>query len=119
LDPSELQNYSIIGQQLAREGRKDDAAVAYVEGTLVSQSGRFLGPLEALYRSGIDPGGCAVRRSPNGDTLNTECAPVHTEICRASAELIDWYRHTPRQDLADITKSRASTQFNCDPDQLR
>jgi hypothetical protein len=118
LDPSELQNYLIIGQQLVREGRKDDAAIAYVEGTLVSGSGRFLGPLEALYRSGIDPAGCAIRQSPGGDLLNTECSPVHVEICRASAELIDLYRHNLRQDLADATKSKATTQYACGADQL-
>lgn len=119
LDPSELQNYLIIGQQLVREGRKDDAAVVYVEGTLVSESGRFLSPLEALYRTGIDTGGCAIRRSPNGDTLNTECAPVHLEICRASAELNQLYRDSLRQDLADAVKSKAATQFNCAQDRLR
>ncbi len=113
LDPSELQNYSIIAQELAREGRAEDAAIALVEGTLVSGQANFLNSLDVLYRAGLDPNHCAIRRTPAGDFLNNDCAPVHAEICRASAELIGKYRRNQRQDLADGVRSTATGRYGC------
>ena len=113
LDPSNVQNYAIMGQTLAVEGRSEEAATIFVEGVLASGTGSLLRPLSILYKSGIDPQGCAISQTPNGLALNPQCAPVHKEACSASAELIQLYTRNGRKDLAETINTTAKEQFGC------
>jgi tetratricopeptide (TPR) repeat protein len=113
LDPSVRDNYLNIGQVFAIEGHKDEAALAFMEGLLATSDSRFLGTLGVLYKYGLDPDGCAIQRTASGVLLNPQCAPVHNEVCAASAELISLYDQNLRDDLAEPIKAKARDQFGC------
>jgi hypothetical protein len=113
LDPSKIQPYVIMGQALAYNGHKEESAVALVEAMLLSGQRSILGMLDALYRSGVDPQGCAMTQNANGAVLNNSCAVVHDETCRAWAEIIQLNLQNNRQGVADEMRSRAMEHFGC------
>jgi protein O-mannosyl-transferase len=119
LEPARAENYIVMGQALAVQGRIEDAAQAFVEGLLASGNQSLVLTLRELYRAGIDAQGCAIAQSANGPTLNASCAPVHRDLCRASAELSTLYRQQQREDQADAIKSRAMDQFACTAAELQ
>jgi len=113
LEPSRAENYIVMGQTLAVQGRLQDATRAFVEGLLASGNQTLVMTLRGLYQTGLDPQGCAITQTPDGPTLNSSCAPVHRDLCRASAELSGLYRQQLSGDQADAIKSRAIEQFGC------
>ena len=119
LEPARVENYIVMGQALAVQGRTADAALPIVEGLLVSGNTSLVLTLRELYKAGNDPQGCAITQSAQGASLNASCAPVHRDLCRASAELSKLYGHQERPDLADQIKSRAIDQFQCTLDELK
>jgi tetratricopeptide (TPR) repeat protein len=119
LDPSILEPYVVMGQSLANLGRKEEAAAALVEGTLVSGQRNLFGMLNALYRSGVDTQGCAITRSGNSANLNNSCAVVHSETCQAWADLSQIYDQNERTDLAEQARSKAVENFGCSADLRR
>jgi tetratricopeptide (TPR) repeat protein len=118
LDPDLPDSYLLMAQALAPLNRKDEAALALVEGVLVSGSQNFLTPLGVLYKYGVDPEGCGIKQTRSGAMLNNQCAAVHKEICAASAELIGLYKQNLHADSAAAVKSRAVEQFSCAADEL-
>lgn len=118
LDPSRTETYVLLGQALAREGRKPEASVALLEGALSSGQRSFLRLLDGLYRDGVDTEGCAMIHSPNGLLLNNKCAVVHDETCQAWAELIQLYVVNQSGDLADESRSKAMARYGCPADVL-
>jgi protein O-mannosyl-transferase len=119
LDPSMAEVYAIMGQVLALQGRSEQAVQAFMEGLLASGQQRLMIPLSILYKSGLDPDGCAIQQSPNGMLLNPQCARVHKDVCYASADLANLYRRNTHDDLANELSSRAIEQFGCSPDQFK
>jgi protein O-mannosyl-transferase len=113
LDPSKIQPYLIMGQTLADDGRTEEAAVALVEATLISGQRNILNMLNALYRSGVDPQGCAITQGANGMILNNSCAIVHDETCKAWAEVIELNIQNNHGEVADEMRSRAIEHFGC------
>jgi tetratricopeptide (TPR) repeat protein len=103
----------LTAEAAASAGRKDESAVALVADVLVTGDKRFLAPLNVIYRSGLDPKGCAFTSSASGSFLNNSCEPVHADICAAYADIIEIYRWNLKQDLADEAKSRAIGEFGC------
>ena len=67
-----------------------------VEGEMVSGDRRILEMLRMLYKTGLDPQGCAITQGPRGEGINNLCAPVHNEICKALADLGAVYRQGPQ-----------------------
>lgn len=119
LEPARAENYIVMGQALAVQGRLPDATRAFVEGVLASGNQSMVLTLRELYKTGLDPQGCAITQSADGPTLNASCAPVHRDLCRASAELSNLYAQQQRADLAHQIKSRAIDQFQCTLDELK
>ncbi|HEY4837080.1 MAG TPA: DUF1736 domain-containing protein [Candidatus Acidoferrales bacterium] len=118
LDPDIVYSYMLMAQALAPQNRKDEAALALVEGVLVSGSQNLLTPLGVLYKYGVDPEGCGIKHAPGGAMLNNQCAAVHKEICEGSAELIRLYEQSLRPEAAAAIRSRAVEQFGCAADRL-
>lgn len=119
LEPARAENYIVMGQALAVQGRLPDATRAFVEGLLASGNQSLVLTLRKLYKTGLDPQGCAIAQSADGPTLNASCAPVHRDLCRASAELSALYKQQLREDQVDAIKSRAMEQFGCTESELR
>jgi protein O-mannosyl-transferase len=118
LEPAKLDNYIVIGQTLAVQGRTGEAAVAFTEGMLASGDKSLVITLRELYKTGLDPEGCAILQTPQGIVLNSNCAPVHKNLCRASAEMSALYSKNRQDDVAEAIKSRAVAQFGCPAGQL-
>ena len=118
LNPEIVDSYTQIAQALAPQNRKDEAALALVEGVLVSGSQNLLQPLGVLYKYGVDPEGCGIKQTPSGAMLNNQCAAVHKEICEGSAELVRLFKQSLRVDAAAMIRSRAVEQFGCAADEL-
>jgi tetratricopeptide (TPR) repeat protein len=118
LDPDIVDSYMQMAQALAPQNRKDEAALALVEGVLVSGSQNLLPPLGVLYKYGVDPEGCGMKQTAGGAMLNNQCAAVHNEICEGSAELIRLYQQSLRPEAAGTVRSRAVEQFGCAADRL-
>jgi tetratricopeptide (TPR) repeat protein len=107
LDPEDQRIYLALSGINFTLGRTDEAATMLVEGLLVSGSPatpEFLGPLQDLYRSGLDPKGCAISGGAHGQSINGSCEPVHSEICMAAADLLAIYRRNQRSDLVGRTE---------------
>lgn len=51
--------------------------------------------------------------------MDPSCAPVHDNLCRASAELSQLYKKGQREDVGAAIKSQAIQQFGCPVDQLQ
>ncbi|HEY4838377.1 MAG TPA: hypothetical protein VIH72_07215, partial [Candidatus Acidoferrales bacterium] len=119
LDPSMAEVYMVIGQVLVLRGHSDQAAQAFMEGLLASGQQRMMIPLSILYKSGLDPEGCSIQQSPNGMLLSPQCAPVHKDLCYASADLASLYRRNKHEDIANEFRSKAIEQFGCSPDQFK
>jgi protein O-mannosyl-transferase len=118
LNPEIVDSYTQIAQALAPQNRKDEAALALVEGVLVSGSQNLLQPLGVLYKYGVDPEGCGIKQTPSGAMLNNQCAAVHKEICEGSAELVRLFKQSLRVDAAAMIRSRAVEQFGCAADRI-
>jgi protein O-mannosyl-transferase len=119
LNPGVLESYVLMSKALAPSGHKEEAALALVEGLIVSGDKRLLGPLSVLYKYGVDPEGCAITHTENDMLLNEKCAPVHKELCSATSELIQLYRVNLREDLAEPAKVRALGEFGCPASQFQ
>jgi protein O-mannosyl-transferase len=113
VDPEQPRTFVTLAHILLLEKRTDEAAVALVESYMSSGDKNLLGPLAELYRSGLDPKGCAVSQDANGIALNAFCEPVHDHFCRAKAELIRVYTEANRPDLIDDIKARTASDTSC------
>jgi tetratricopeptide (TPR) repeat protein len=118
IDPEQPKTFVTLARIFLTENRNDEAAVALVESYMVSGNKDLLGPLAEIYRSGLDPKGCAISQDADGISLNTFCQPVHNDICRAKAELIRVYTTAHRRDLINELKSRTASDATC-PDTLQ
>lgn len=92
LDPSNPEAYAAIANADAALGRGEEAAIALIEGMSVTSDNGLRDNLLALYKSGVDPQGCAIIAGPRGPALNPSCAIVRRNFCAAAA-------HVHRDDI--------------------
>jgi tetratricopeptide (TPR) repeat protein len=114
LEPAAAATYRQLSKAYLAAGRADDAAVALVEGTLVTSDLGLRQELVDLYRSGLDTRGCATTPSPYGPAMNLSCAIVHTHMCFAAAQALQLYGRMGRADLMQKTKLEAAS-LGCPP----
>jgi protein O-mannosyl-transferase len=113
LEPLNAESYRQLSASLVAGGRADEAAVALVEGTLVTSDMSLRQELLNLYQSGLDTKGCAITRGPYGPAVNPSCGIVRQHACAATAEVLRLYRKIGREDLAGQARAVASTTFDC------
>jgi len=113
LDPLNAQTYRQLSTAFLANGRADEAAVALIEGTIVTSDLSLRQDLIGLYRQGLDSKGCATRPGPNGPAFNPSCEIVHTHTCTAVAATIPLYLRIQRRDLAEKLRDSASGDFGC------
>lgn len=88
LEPFKSVLYRQMADVLMASGRVDDAAVALVQGSLVTSDLALRERLLYLYRNGLDSAGCALVSGPNGPALNPQCSIVRQHLCRAAPEAL-------------------------------
>jgi len=113
-EPAAAATYRQLSKAYLAAGRADDAAVALVEGILVTSDLGLRQELVDLYRSGLDTRGCATTPGPYGPAMNPSCAIVHTHMCLAAAQALELYSRMGRADLMQKTKLEAAS-LGCPP----
>jgi hypothetical protein len=113
LEPLKSELYRQMAGVLAAGGRADEGAVKLLEGVILTGDSGLGDRLLQLYRSGLDPVGCATVMSPRGPALNPECETVRRHFCAAAADAIRVDLQTARQALARETKKAALQRFHC------
>ena len=112
-DPLNPDAYRQISHALLVRGRGDEAAVALMEGMVVTEAPHLREELLDLYRNGIDAKGCAVVPGPYGPAINPCCAIVHEHLCAASLGAIKTRLATGRRDLALKLKAMFLHDYGC------
>jgi tetratricopeptide (TPR) repeat protein len=108
LDPASAESYRQLSAAYLVSGRADDAAVALVEGSLVTSNQELRQEVLDLYRRGLDTQGCATIPGPYGLAVNPSCAMVRKHLCLAAAQTLQLYRQMGRDDLLEKTKAEVA-----------
>jgi hypothetical protein len=117
LSPQYTDAYVTMGDALLAEDRKEDAAISFMEGLLVSGDHKFLALLRSTYNSGLDTKGCSFIEG--SQFPNPSCELVHNDICKASARLTKLLIDARQQSLADELQGQAIEESGCSRDELR
>jgi hypothetical protein len=107
------QTYRQLSTAFLANGRADEAAVALIQGTIVTSDLSLRQDLLGLYRQGLDSKGCATVPGSKGPAFNPSCEIVRKHTCAAVAATIPLYLRIQRRDLAVQLKDSASRDFGC------
>jgi protein O-mannosyl-transferase len=118
MQPGNTEIHHQIAAILLDRGRADEAAVALMEGVLVTTDTGLRNELLRLYQSGLDRSGCATMPIQGNTALNPACEIVHRHLCEASAGTIRLRLETGHPDLAETMKQLAVKEFNCTAEAL-
>jgi hypothetical protein len=105
--------YRQMADVLMASGRVDDAAVALVEGSLVTSDPALRERLLYLYRSGLDSSRCALVSGPNGPALNPQCNIVRQHLCRAAPEALRMLAGAGRIDAVRALSASLMRDSGC------
>jgi len=111
LEPLKPEVYRQISDVLLASGRAEDAAVALIEGSLVTADQTLRARVLELYRAGLDREGCALIAGPNRPAINPQCGMVRRQLCQAAPGAIRTLAAAGRKDAArklEISLVRAS-----------
>ena len=109
LAPAAPESYRQLAAAYLAAGRDDEAAVALLEGTLVTSDQGLRQELVELYRRGMDTQGCAIRPGPYGPAMNPSCGIVHRHMCTAATRAVQLYGRMNRGDLMEKTRLTAAS----------
>ena len=104
--------YRQIAYAFAAQNRIDDAAVALIEGELITSDSSLRSYLLDLYRSDFSSS-CAITAGPNGPALNLACDLVHKQFCAASLEVVKAAMENERWDMARQEKQDFLHKYGC------
>ena len=110
--PVTPEGYRQISSIFAAQGRIDDAAIALIEGGLITSDLSLRSDLFDLYRGALG-NSCAMTPGPNGPTLNLACDRVHKQICAASVEAVKAAVENERWDVARQQKQDLLNKYGC------
>jgi hypothetical protein len=105
--------YRQLSDVLLASGRADDAAVALVEGALVTSDPVLRARLLELYRSGLDRQGCALVAGPNGPAINPRCDIVRQHLCSAAPRALRSLASAGREDAVRELKVSLVRDSGC------
>ena len=112
LHPLEPEGYRQISHIFAAQHRIADAAVALMEGVLITSDFSLRSDLLDLYRKAFS-NSCALTAGPNGPALNPACDLVHKQFCAASVEAVKAAMEAGHGDLARRQKQDFLDKYGC------
>jgi tetratricopeptide (TPR) repeat protein len=112
LHPVNPEAYRQISSIFAAQDRIEDAAVALMEGALITSDLSFRSDLLDLYRS-VHSNSCAIFAGPNGPALNPACDLVHKPFCTASVEVVKADVEAQLWDVARQRKQDFVNKYGC------
>jgi hypothetical protein len=115
LSPFSAPMYLELADVLLHSGRAEQGVVALMEGEIITSDPGLKEQIARLYRSGLDPRGCAVAEQDGKVILNPSCELVHRHLCEGSIAAEAIYTQAGRPDLAASTRDLAVQKFQCSP----
>jgi protein O-mannosyl-transferase len=115
LSPFSAPMYLQLADVLLHSGRTEESIVALMEGEIITSDPGLNAQIVQLYRSGLDPQGCASVEKNGQATLNPSCEIVHRHLCEGSTAAEQIYAQAGRADLAASTKDLAVQKLGCAP----
>ena len=112
LHPVNPEAYREIAYAFATQDRINDAAVALLEGWLITSDFSLQSNLLDLYRSALS-NSCAITVGPNGPAMNLTCGLVHKQFCAASVEALKAAIEEERWDVARRQKQIFMHDYGC------
>jgi tetratricopeptide (TPR) repeat protein len=112
LHPVNPEAYREIAYAFATQDRINDAAVALLEGWLITSNFSLQSNLLDLYRSALS-NSCAITVGPNGPAMNLTCGLVHKQFCAASVEALKAAIEEERWDVARRQKQIFMHDYGC------
>jgi tetratricopeptide (TPR) repeat protein len=113
LEPLNAVGYRQAAAAFLSARRDDDAAVALMTGSMVTDDRTLRDELVELYRRGLDPLGCAVTDTPQGPAINPACSTVARHACAATNDAARIQINAGRSDQAQRLRDGAARQFSC------
>jgi hypothetical protein len=115
LSPFSAPMYLQLADVLLHSGSAEESAVALMEGEIITNDPGLKDHLVQLYRSGLDPQGCAAAEKNGQWMLNPSCDAVHRHLCEGSSGVEQIYTEAGRPDLVAETKNLATQKLGCGP----
>ena len=110
--PVNPEAYWQISYAFVAQHRIDDAAVALMEGVLITGDPTLKSDLLDLYRSDF-ANTCAFTMGPDGPALNPACDLVHKQFCAASVEAVKAAMEAGHWDAARQQKDEFVHKYGC------
>jgi tetratricopeptide (TPR) repeat protein len=118
MQPENTEIHHEIAAILLEQGRAEEAAVALMEGVLLTGDAGLRNEVLRLYQGGLDRAGCATMPIQGNTALNPACEMVHRHLCGASVGTIRLRLETGRADLAETMRQNALKEFHCAAESL-
>jgi tetratricopeptide (TPR) repeat protein len=112
LHPLNPEAYRQICFAFAAQDRIDEAAVALIEGLLITSEPRLRSDLLDLYRKAFS-NSCAITAGPDGPMVNLTCGLVREQFCAASVEVLKAAVEEGRQSVARQQKQIFLRDYGC------
>jgi len=118
LAPQDPQMYNLVaGLLLARE-QGNEAAVALMEGILITSDAGLRSNLVRLYGSSTDPENCTLSAGANGPAINPRCQIVADHVCAAAPGVLRALIEMGRREEAMGKKRMFLSEYRCAPGPL-
>jgi protein O-mannosyl-transferase len=113
VEPLNPDMYRQLADVFLAGDQTDDAALALMEGMIVTQDMGVRKELLSLYRNGFDSKSCALMEGPNGPAINPSCPMVHEHLCAIAADSIKVRLATGRRDIAEQLRRSFLGDYGC------
>jgi len=118
LAPRNPRIYARIADSLLARGQGDGAAVALMEGMLLTADTDLRSYLVRLYASSTDPANCTLLRNPGGPAINPQCRTVRDHVCAAAPDVLRSLIDHGEQQEAMQKKQEFLSEYDCAPARL-
>jgi tetratricopeptide (TPR) repeat protein len=115
LSPFSASMYLQWADVLVQSGRPEESLIALMEGEMITSDPGMKDRMVKLYRSGLDPQGCAAVEKEGHVTLNPSCEVVHRHLCEGARGAEKIYTQTGRTDLAADLRAFVAQKLGCTP----
>jgi hypothetical protein len=114
LDPESADAWRAYAASLAQAGKGREAVVALMEGVMLTVDPGLRQAVVDLYRTGLDPHGCALLPGQDGrPALNPGCDTVRAHLCAAADAAIAVREKSGRGELAEMLRKSKVRDFGC------
>lgn len=118
LAPQDFRMYRQMADLFLMQQQGDEAAVALIEGMLITSDLSLRWDLVRLYGSSTDPANCTLVPDPNGPAINQQCPIVRDHMCAAAPDVLMALIYMGRRQEALETKQAFMSDYQCAPGPL-